>query len=169
MSARHTEMAQRRWEKLDSFAYPQTIIDRARLLRKFHSQADTAAILKVSREYIRQLERRGFQVGKGGRPTRARPGDFAIQCNCMTKHELARHYGASLSTIEQWLVGIERSYEPRKVVRAAAVPPLEVIVEAMSGRSFNEARDHLGVCNATFLKWRRHHGLPITPWKGKRS
>ncbi|MBO9380433.1 hypothetical protein GG804_27085 [Sphingomonas histidinilytica] len=163
MSARHTEMARLRWEKLPAYAYPQATIDRIKLLRKFHSQEDTATIVGVSKTYVSRIERRGFVPKKAGRPLPVRPGDFAIQCNHMTKHELADHYGVHLDTIEKWLVGVDRQYRSRRVYETKPIPSIETLEEAMRGRSMIEARDYLGVSGETFRKWRRYHGMPIAP------
>jgi len=163
-----SECAKVRWEKLSAFSYPPELIERARRLRQIHPVKTVAEILHVSRQWVMEIEARNWKVKKAGRPLPERPGDFAIQCNHMSKLALARHYGVGLSTIEKWLVGINRDFSPPRPDRSMPIPPIEVIEQALSGRTLEEAERLLGVNGGTLRKWRQHYGMPIAPRKGKR-
>lgn len=154
-----------RWVKLPTFSYPPEMADRARRLRQIHSMQSTADILGVSKQWVQTIEARGWKIKKAGRPLPERPGDFAIQCNHMTKKALCQHYGVSQGTIIKWLEGVSRDYAPIKPRRGHEIPAREVIEEALSGRSIDEAENLLGVSARTLRRWRLHHGFPIEPRK----
>lgn len=84
-------------------AHPQAMVDRARLLARYHPLQDVASILGVQPSQITAFKNRGWREGLGGRPPRAMPADFVYFANRMTFGELTRHYRAGNTTVQRWL------------------------------------------------------------------
>jgi hypothetical protein len=151
-------------------ALPQAVVDRMRRLNEIHAQDVVAEIVGVNRHTVSKAKLRGWKRGQPGPALRSMPGDYPIQRNHMTKHQLARHYRTSLAVVTRWdaELGTPRAYEPRPSSHEKKPTPSD-IVEVIAALGATAAAAHFGVHPNTLVRMRRDAGLPLQARRANRS
>lgn len=107
--------------------FTQAQIDRIRRLCDQYGSTTAAEIAKTSTAAISRLKKRGWVAANRHAPTRARPTDFAIQCDGMTIHQLMKHYNAGTNTVLKWCHEVGR--KPMKGCRPRVVLPTDFLLQ----------------------------------------
>ncbi|WP_404711521.1 hypothetical protein [Sphingomonas sp. MMS24-J13] len=137
--------------------------DRLRRLAATHNLTIAAQIVGISMTAASGIKRRGWRMADGvAARRRPRPHDFVIQASRMTLAELQRHYQTGQHQVARWLVGIERTYQPKTsaVVRKER-PTRAEMAARISELGATEAAKSFGVTQRTFIAWRTAAGLPV--------
>lgn len=140
----------------------QAQCDRLRRLSEQYDMATAAELVGCDRSTVTNVKRRGWRAAPSRRPKRARPADFAIQAQHMTKKQLCAHYRAGDQVVIRWCAEIGRErMKPRRLGQAFPVPSVDELRAALAEHSVAETAALFGVHPNTLMKWRRAHGLAV--------
>lgn len=136
----------------------QAECDRLKLLCKFHTQEEAAAIVGTCSNAVTRAKQRGW---KAYQPhwRRPLPSDFALHADRMTKRQLRDHYGTSQRAVERW----PREFGRKNMPRAHGAPPLPMPADfaEVTARliTLDAVAEHYAVSRSTVKKWRLKAGL----------
>ena len=140
----------------------QETCERMRRLCQVHTQETVAALCGVSKHAVQQAKKRGWKAGKGGPSRRPMPGDYPIQRDHLTVHQLRVHYHTGLGCISRWERELKqpRRYVPRSSSRGALPTPPN-LAEVIQQLGATRAAAHFNVHPNTLARMRRDAGLPV--------